>query len=45
MRFSRCSALAGFVFLLFFSTAQAGVVVGGTRVIFNGEKRGVNQRR
>ncbi|MEG7511083.1 molecular chaperone [Serratia marcescens] len=39
MRFNRCSALMGFILLLFFSTAQAGVVVGGTRVIFNGEKK------
>ncbi len=39
MRFNCCSALMGFILLLFFSTAQAGVVVGGTRVIFNGEKK------
>lgn len=44
MRFNRYGALAALIILLFASTVHAGVVIGGTRVIFNGEKRSVNQR-
>lgn len=39
MRFNRYGALAALIILLFASTVHAGVVIGGTRVILNGEKK------
>ena len=43
MRFINTTGLAVALSALTLSTAQAGVIIGGTRIIFDGTKRGVNK--